>query len=224
FAGQPALETDQYLLAMRDQIIDYIQSHKLNKPVMMGHSLGGFLSLWIASVQPDLVGDLIIVDALPFFPAIQNPEATPESMKPVAANMRKMMASATTEQVKQSQQYFLSTIATSPENLALIGKWGVESHQPTVAQAMYEMQTIDLRDQIEPVKSRVLVMGAWIAYKQYGVTHDSTMKNFATQYQKISSVDIKLTDTAKHFIMFDEPKWFYQQIDSFLNLNKKSSE
>jgi N-formylmaleamate deformylase len=206
----------EYLKSMRDELIAYIKSNKLNQPVLVGHSLGGFISLWIASVEPTLVNKLIVVDALPFFPAIQNPSATVESVKPMAENMRKMMAGATPEQVKQNQQFFLSAMATEKDKLELISKWGIESHQPTVAQAMYEMQTIDLRKEIASVKAKVLVLGAWIAYKDYGITRESTMKNFTDQYQLVKHKDIRLSNTAKHFIMYDDPTWFIAQINEFL--------
>lgn len=216
FAGTPAIETNEYLKTMRDELIAYIKDNKLKKPILVGHSLGGFLSLWISAVEPDLVGPNFIVDALPFFPAIQDPSATVESMKPMATSMRNMMKDATPEQVKQSQQYYLSTMATAPDKLELIGKWGIESHAPTVAQAMYEMQTIDLRNDVASIKVPVTVLGAWIAYKNYGVTHESTLKNFSDQYQHVKKANIQLTDTAKHFIMYDDPQWFFEKMDTFL--------
>lgn len=221
FAGTPAIETTEYLKTMRDELIAYIKDNKLKKPILVGHSLGGFLSLWISAVEPDLVGPNFIVDALPFFPAIQDPSATVESMKPMATSMRNMMKDATPEQVKQSQQYYLSTMATAPDKLEIIGKWGMESHSPTVAQAIYEMQTTDLRQELATIKVPVTVLGAWIAYKNYGVTHDSTFKNFSDQYQHVKNVNIQLTNTAKHFIMYDDPEWFFQNMDKFLNQHAK---
>lgn len=220
FAGTPAIETAEYLKTMRNELIGYIKDNKLKKPVLVGHSLGGFLSLWISAAEPDLVGANFIVDALPYFPAIQNPAATVESMKPMATSMRDMMKNATPEQTKQSQQYYLSTMATAPDKLELISRWGIESHAPTVAQAMYEMQTIDLRKDVATIKVPVTVLGAWIAYKDYGVTHESTLKNFTDQYKNVKNINIQLTDTAKHFIMYDNPKWFFDQMDKFLSNTK----
>lgn len=221
FAGTPPIETNEYLKTMRDELIAYIKDNKLKKPILVGHSLGGFLSLWISAVEPDLVGPNFIVDALPFFPAIQNPSATEESMKPMATSMRNMMKDATPEQVKQSQQYYLNTMATAPDKLERIGQWGIESHSPTVAQAMYEMQTTDLRQEVAAINAPVTVLGAWIAYKNYGVTHESTLKNFSDQYQHVKKVNIQLTDTAKHFIMYDDPEWFFQNMDTFLDQHAK---
>jgi N-formylmaleamate deformylase len=216
FAGTPIVQREHYLASMRDEIIDYIKTNKLKKPVLLGHSLGGFLSLWIAVQEPDLIGRVIAVDALPYFPAIINPAATVESMKPMAEAQRKMMASATREQVKQSQQYFLPTMATAPDKLLRIGQWGLDSDAGTTAQAMYEMQTIDLRSELSKIKVPILVLGAWIAYKNFGTTRESTLTNFNEQYKHVATKDIRITDTARHFIMYDDAAWFFEQTDSFL--------
>jgi len=52
---------------VRDGLADYIRKNKLEKPVIVGHSLGGFLALALAAKYPNLPGKLVIVDAYPFF-------------------------------------------------------------------------------------------------------------------------------------------------------------
>ena len=61
--------------AVRDDIIAYIQEYELDNPIIIGHSLGGFLGLWIAS-QFSGLGPLIILDALPFMGGALNPFLT----------------------------------------------------------------------------------------------------------------------------------------------------
>jgi N-formylmaleamate deformylase len=220
FAGKAPIQTDQFLMTMRDEIVQYIKENKLKKPIIVGHSLGGFLALWISSTYPDLVGANLIVDSLPFLGATQNPSATVESARPSAENMRKMMASATPEQVKQSQKYFLNGMINNAEKKELVSKWGIESHAPTVAQAMYEMQTTDLREDIKKIKTPTLVLGAWIAYKEYGMTKEMIQKTFDTQYANLSSKTILLSETGKHFLMYDDKEWFMNSCDEFLKTTK----
>ena len=219
FAGQAPVEASAYLETMRDEIIDYIKVNKLKKPIITGHSLGGFLALWISIVEPDLVGLNIIVDSLPFLGGAQNPNTTAEQAKPIAENMRKMMANATPEQVKQSQKYYLPGMITDKEKLEILSKWGVDSHAPTVAQAMYELQTTDLREQLTAIKTPTLVLGAWVGFKDYGMTKEMIQKTFDLQYAKLNSKTIVLSDIGKHFLMYDDPQWYFAQIDNFLKNN-----
>src|SRR4029079_13770789 len=41
----------------------YIRSRKLDHPIIVGHSMGGFIAYWIASYHPELVGPTIVVYA-----------------------------------------------------------------------------------------------------------------------------------------------------------------
>ena len=66
FVGVPAIP-GPLLTEARDQIAQYIRDNHLERPVIMGHSLGGSIALDLAAHYPDLVGPVIIVDSLPFF-------------------------------------------------------------------------------------------------------------------------------------------------------------
>ena len=77
FAGVPAIDTP-ILKTVRDAIITYVQQKKLHKPLLIGHSLGSFMSLWVSSAAPDLFGKLICVDGMPFLSALSDPLANAE--------------------------------------------------------------------------------------------------------------------------------------------------
>src|SRR5882724_8181158 len=63
FAGEPRIEAP-FLETVRKDLAAYIRKNKMDKPVIVGHSLGGFMALWLAVKEPDLVGPLVIVDSL----------------------------------------------------------------------------------------------------------------------------------------------------------------
>ncbi len=65
FAGRPAIAGPLEATA-RIELAHYIRQNHLDHPVLIGHSLGGFLALWLASTEPDLVtARTIVVDAAP---------------------------------------------------------------------------------------------------------------------------------------------------------------
>jgi len=220
FAGKEPVATDHYLQTMRDEIAQYIHDKQLNKPALVGHSLGGFLALWVSATYPDLAGANLIVDALPFMGAAQNPAETPETVRPMAEQMRKMMANATPGQVRESQKYFLNGMINNPEKKLLVSEWGVKSHAPTVAQAMYELQVTDLRPALANIKIPTLVLGAWIGYKEYGMTKENIRHTFDLQFEKLPNKTIILSDVGKHFLMYDDPTWMMASMNEFLNKTK----
>ncbi|MEL6558411.1 MAG: alpha/beta hydrolase [Bacteroidota bacterium] len=218
FAGNPAIDfNEEYLNTVKGLILEYIDENKLENPVIVGHSLGGFMAMLIAKDQPKLFSQIVIVDSLPFLTAIQMPTATAESAKPFAENMKKMMLTQNSEMAGANQKAMLQSMITDPSNIETAAKWGADSDANTVAQAMYELYTTDLRSELDQIEVPMLVLGAWVAYKNYGVTREMTLSNFEGQYAKAKNCTIKLSDKGKHFIMWDDPEFFFASVDAFLN-------
>lgn len=87
FAGEPAIDPP-YLPTIRDAVLRYIQERRLGQPVIVGHSLGGVLALWLGATAESHVGSIVTIDGVPFFPGLTNPAATAESVRPMAIRMR----------------------------------------------------------------------------------------------------------------------------------------
>lgn len=218
FAGQPPEAKSQaaFLGTMRDAIKAYIAHQKLEQPVLVGHSLGGVLSLMLAMDDPKLAKALIIVDALPFYPALQNPQLTAEAMAPQAEQMKQQMRSLTDEVYHQNAAMYLNGMTNQPERMPLLVEWSKTSDRTTTTQAMYDMMTTDLRSDLSKITTPTLVLGAWAAYANYGSTLESTRGIFATQYAQLTGVDIRMAEQAYHFITWDEPEWAVKNMREFL--------
>jgi len=219
FAGLApiALDNQDFLISMRDKIENYAKKKKLKHIYLIGHSLGGTLSLMIAQHSPDLVEKLVIIDALPFYSAIQNPAATADLMKPQAEQMRNMMLNQPREDYLKYGAQNLTSMSNNPERIALLTDWLKTSDSATTANAMYSMMVTDLRKPIATIKAPTLVLGAWAAYKNYGATKESTKAIFAMQYTELKNVDIRVSETGYHFLMWDDENWVNQQITEFLS-------
>jgi pimeloyl-ACP methyl ester carboxylesterase len=216
FGGNPANLNDHFLESVKDDIIAYTKSKKLKKPVLMGHSMGAFLSYWISASAPGLYEKVIAIDGAPFLAALSMPGATPESVKAMATNMKNAMVGQTPEQIFESQKMYLPSMISSPERVLQVANIARKADSNTQAQVMYELFTIDLRKTIATIDCPVLALGAWIAYKNYGATHASVFKNHTDQLAAVKQSRVAINDTAKHFIFYDESEWFYENVDTFL--------
>lgn len=215
FGGAPApANTDQLLLNVRDQLLTYISAQKLQRPAIIGHSLGGFLALWMSSVRPEAIGPLVIVDSLPFLAAVQNSTLTAEAAKPMAEGMRQQMSRGkmTMPMARQLSAGMMSDTA----RITQTARWSVASDPATVAQAYYDLMTTDLRSDIARIQQPVLVLGAWAAYKQFGSTKESTKAIFDQQYAKLPKHQVEMSEAGKHFLMYDDTSWFFALTDAFL--------
>ena len=215
FAGQPRIEAP-FLETVRNDLAAYIRKNKMDKPVIVGHSLGGFMALWLAENNPDLVGPLVIVDSLPFLAGVMQPGATAESVKPMAEGMRKSFSGPPTPESDKQGEAAIRAMATKPADVDMILGWSKKSDRIAEGNAIYEMMTTDLRADLYKIKSPALVIGTWIAFKQYGVTRDQVEKNFRDQYAKLADYQFVLSDKARHFVMLDDPEGFFAATDAFL--------
>lgn len=221
FAGNAPIPNheDKYLEKMRDEVIAYIDKQKLEKPIVIGHSLGGFLALNIAIKKPELTSKLVIVDALPFMTAIQMPTMTAESAKGFAGSMKHQIVNAASQPIENRKAYqrtMLRSMIIDSTQIELATQWSIDSDQETVGQAMYEMYTTDIRPELGKINVPVLVLGAYIAYKDYGATRASVMKSYTEQYANLNGATIDLTDKGNHFIMWDDPEFFLNWLEKFL--------
>lgn len=125
FAGVPRVPVPM-LDRVRDGIAEYIREKRLDHPVIVGHSLGGFLALSVAGKYPALAGKLVIVDAYPFLAGVIDPEATPDKAKAMAAQMKQYMGGQSQEDYERYVKSGVSSRAmvTSESNFNRIVAWG----------------------------------------------------------------------------------------------------
>lgn len=213
YAGTAAIDSP-VLKTVRDEVIKYVAQQHLNKPIIIGHSLGSFLALWISSTAPGLFGKLICVDGMPFFSALNDPNANADSLK----NNPSFNSAAVIKTFEaQNNPAFIETaakaLAWQVEDTARarqIANWQFNSDKRTLGLTFIELATTDLRDGIAKITSPVLVLGS--IYR----TKETSYSLIGQQFKKLPTAIIHVADS-KHFIMYDQPEWFYNEIDNFLN-------
>jgi len=218
FAGVPRVPAPM-LDRVRDGLADYIRKNQLAKPVIVGHSLGGFLALDFAIQYPDLAGQLVIVDSYAFYAGISDPKTTLSQAKTMAAQIRQGMGQMSQDTYEAYVRSGLGdrTMVTADSDFQRLVTWGLASDRTAVADALSEMFAADLRPDLAKIKIPVLVLGAWKSYEQYA-DHKRTEANLRSQYAQLHGVRISINDTSRHFIMWDDPQWMFGEIDSFLGV------
>jgi pimeloyl-ACP methyl ester carboxylesterase len=217
FAGQPSLPAGQpFLETVRDQLAAYIRDHRMKSPVIVGHSLGGFLALWLSAENPGLTGPLVIVDSLPFLPGAYLATATAESMKDQATSLRAMVGSMQGDAwvTYQKGNPSLKSMMSNDADIALATEWGIKSDPKTVATAMFELFQTDLRTEVSRIQSPTLLLAALKGYPE------GSIQIYQTQTQPLKNMRLEAFPEARHFIMFDAPARMFETMDSFLKAAK----
>jgi N-formylmaleamate deformylase len=215
FAGVPRVPAPM-LDRVREGIAAYIRKNKMERPVIVGHSLGGFLALDVAAKYPELPGRIVSLDGYPFFAGTSDPDTTPAKAKETVAQIRSYMDTQTQDMY---ERYVKSGVATrtmveKESNFERIVGWGLASDRTAVADALAELIMADLREQLAKIKCPVLVMASYIGFPM--ATRESVEANLKRQFAKLVGVVIEVTDRAHHFIMWDDPDWMFGLLDRFL--------
>jgi N-formylmaleamate deformylase len=222
FAGQPPITDKNILGAVVSQLADFIRENHLQKPVIVGHSLGGWVALAFGVAHPDLAGGLVIVSSAPFLPVLSmGPDISIDSAARIGLQIRNGMIAQNPSQVSTSQKMFLPMMIRDSARIDEVAAMAARSDQSTQGEVMYELFSQDLRPSMGAIRCPVLALADWSAYKAYGATAESVKANLEGQYKKLSALNgatltIAINDSSKHFIMYDEPQWFYEQVDLWL--------
>jgi pimeloyl-ACP methyl ester carboxylesterase len=215
YAGQPALAETPVLPQWRAALKDYIVATGPGRKTLIGHSIGGFIGLQLAIDHPELLDRLVVVDALPFLAAVGNPSATEETASPYTLEATvQFYANMDEAAFNRMQRQVVSSMLRDTSYHERVLAWSLASDRGTMAHSMYEMLTTDLRQEIAQITTPTLVLGAWDA--SYPYDRDRQQRLYAEQYAQLPKLDLRMTPSAKHFIMYDAPAWMHEQLRTFL--------
>ena len=204
FGNVPPIE-GQWLAKIKDGIIAYVREKKKNKPILLGHSLGGTLSLWLASVEPDMFSKIIAIDALPASAALMIPNYKGE---PIAYNnpQSKMMLEMDSASFAAMNAQNVPYMCKNAEKQKVVIDWMNKADRKTYVHGYIDMLNLDLREEIAKIKIPVIVLGA------ANPDRATVEKTYKAQYVKLPSAVIHYAENSAHFVMYDQPNWFMDKL------------
>ena len=209
FAGSAAGPTpvDNLLPGVVDELAGWLAANKVERPAVIGHSMGGLMALMLAKKHPEAAGKLLIVDALPFYGMLFGPSATPDTVRPIVEQMRAGLVSGTTPPQVPPH------MSNSDAGKAKILGWLKASDPQTVGEALVEDATTDVRSDLPAIKQPVTVL--------YAVSSPASKAMidglYSQAYKGLAGVKLVGADDSEHFIMLDQPERFAAAVEAFLN-------
>ncbi|HYI41076.1 MAG TPA: alpha/beta hydrolase [Allosphingosinicella sp.] len=217
FAGKAAgaNASGPVLEPVAGEIVRYIKEAGLKKPALVGHSLGGAWALIVAGRNPGLVSKAMVVDMLPFLGNMfGGPEATPDSVRPIADQIRKGIAtSAGAARRTQIEQTIVGMVRTEPLRAEIAGH-SLSSDPAASGQAMYDLITTDLRPDLARVKTPLTVL--YVTPAGAPVTDAQMDEFYKMSYANAPQAVLKRIPESYHFIMLDAPLEFRKELKDFL--------
>ena len=194
-----------------------IASRKLDKPVLIGHSLGAALSIGFAEQHSSLIRGVVAIDGLPVFPGTENTPAAQRAQ--VAAGVKASMAGASKEMFAlQQQQYMRGIGVTDVTRADELANLSVRSDQGAMVDAMAELFELDLRPGLPNISVPVLLIAPYFEpdSAQLGMTRDAKTAYYTSLMAGTPKLQVVSIAPARHFVMFDQPQMLTDALRAYL--------
>ncbi|MEO8236700.1 MAG: alpha/beta hydrolase [Flavobacterium sp.] len=191
----------------KTEIGNYIKDNKIEKPILIGHSMGGGLALAIAADHPELIGKIVVVDALPCLAALSNPSFKSKENNDCSGMVTQMTA-MTDAQFYDMQKMTMPRLLAETSKLDMVVDWSVKSDRTTFAQMYCDFFNVDLREKISSVKCPSLIL-----LESYFVNLKPAIEE---QYKNLKTANLQYANKGLHFIMYDDAAWYLEQLGNFI--------
>lgn len=182
---------------VRKELVRYIRSHHLDHPIVIGHSMGGFIAYWLAATAPDLLGGVVVVDAGP---------SLADNDLETAKTLRNMWAQAGDDELPEQVKNAYSSMTTDPKRIAPYLAAIAKSDRQTMGDAIFELVTTSVADKVEKITAPLLLVLADGGYQGM----------YKQQAAGVPHHEVVVLPHTKHFVFFDDPAGWYRVIDKFL--------
>jgi pimeloyl-ACP methyl ester carboxylesterase len=215
FAGFPAgaNASGPLLKPIVADLASYIETEHLKQPAVIGHSMGGLLGLMLADQHPQDVGKLMVVDAAPFYAALNDPKANMQDAQETGEGMRGELMDEPTDKFLHVENAVVAGLVKTESKRPQVLFWTVNSDRHTLTNAMYEDITTDLLPEMPKIETPITLLYAFNPDKQ---TQAEADKQWHEAYAKAPHATLVRIDNSAHFIMLDQPAKFDDQVQRFL--------
>lgn len=211
FNGIAPIEMPWYN-SIKMAVLDYIKENKLNNITLIGHSMGGSLAIDIAASLPNAVKKAVIVEAIPNLREVMMPNVPAESLY-YNSPYNQQMLNMDNAKFKEMASMMATNMTTTKNKTQMLTNWIMEADRRTYVLGYTDLLKLDLRPILNKLTCKTLIIASSLPNQEV------IEKNFKEQYQNLTNKTIIVAPNSKHYVMFDQPEWFYKKVNAFLNEN-----
>ncbi|HKR76618.1 MAG TPA: alpha/beta hydrolase [Rhodanobacter sp.] len=220
FDGMPAPARKTGLIDQADAaLLQLIEQRHIDRPVLVGHSLGGTLALRFAGEHAKLVSGVMAVDGLPIFPGMDRVSA--EQREAIAGRTRAQMGAMTQAQFQAAALAYMQHVGViDPKLAAQYAPMNTRSDIAATAEYAAEDMAADYRPLLKQADVPILEISPYNApdFAKPPLQFSEAQK--AAYYQGLLAgaprAKVVSISPARHFVMLDQPAKFQQELDGFL--------
>ncbi len=216
FNGKPAIAGPKIVKA-KQSLLELITSKQIDKPILVGHSLGSLLSTWFAVDHSALIRGVFAIDGLPVFPRTEN---IPAAQRPAMAQAAKTQMANVTQAVfaEQQLQYMRGMGVVDEKNAQTLAELSSKSDRVAVAEYMGELLEMDIRADLPKISVPFTFISPYYApdFAPANLSEEAKHAYYGTLLKGIPQLNIVGITNSRHFPMVDQPKVFADKLAQFI--------
>lgn len=216
FAGlPPGANADGPVSApVAEEIARYITETGLSKPAVVGHSMGGTITMMLAARHPDAVGRIMVVDMTPFLGVMFSPPgSTAEAVRRMADSIRTAMLAAPPGAPTMFEQMVATMTRVDSMKPALVSA-SRASDPATAANAFHELIVTDLRPELPRITAPMAVL--YVVPPTSPLPPAQYEAAMRTAYAAAPTSQLIKIEDSFHFIQFDQPGRLIAELDALM--------
>ncbi len=214
FDGRPATSESDLLSAFTRDFWAMLAQRHIDKPVIVGHSLGGTLSILLAEQHPERLAGIVAVDGLPVFPAAA--QSTPAQRASTAKTIEAQLAPMPHDGFVQYERNYMATIGTTDASFAPVLGDLVAKSDP---KAVGAWAAADLNADLRPGLSKITIpfeeIAPYAAPSPY--SESDTLAFYKMLVAGAPKAQVVSISPARHYVMLDQPAKFDAALTQFLS-------
>jgi pimeloyl-ACP methyl ester carboxylesterase len=212
FDGRTYVPNDDLFATFTHDVYALLDARKIERPVVIGHSLGGTLAFALAQAQPNRIAGFVSLDGLPVFPTMaQAPEA---SRKQAAAAMASQIAGETHDQMLAYDVGYMRSATLQSDLVQPAATLEATSDPKATAAWLQADLDADLRPGLPAMNTPGLLLMPYASPSPY--TLEQTTAFYQSLVHGAPRVTVVPIEGARHFAMLDQPAAVDAAITRFL--------
>ena len=217
FGGQPAgANAEGPLLApLADALAAYAAALGPAEPSVIGHGMGGAISLMMAHRRPQALGALLLVEALPFAGILYSPDPNSEGVEPAVRTYGDRLLALSAADFERTEKAAFARLVKDDDGARLLLRDAMSSNRAVMVRGLVEGLTIDLRPMMAEIHQPITVIYSWDRLTNRSLEFTDAV--YAESYATAPNKALVRIDDALHFVMLDQPGKFEQEVLDFLS-------
>lgn len=216
FAGVPAEAnaTGDVAKPVAEEIARYISAEHLKSPAIVGHSMGGTISLMLAARHPGAVSKVMVVDMVPFMGVMLGGQDV-ASITPAAEAMMSAWEKSGSEARKAASHARVAQMVNTASELPQVTQSADDSDPNVVMHSYRELLLTDLRPELGQIIAPTTIL--YVTPKGAPITDAQADAFMQAGYANLKGAKLTRIPDSAHFIMYDARPRFAQELKTFLS-------